>query len=516
MPLQEGQLVGPYQIISQLGQGGMATVFKAYHERLDRYVAIKVMHKAFQDDPSFQARFHREAKIVARLEHPNIVTVYDYNEHEGEPYLVMKYVEGKTLKRVLNEGTPALRQILHIVDSVGSALDYAHQQGVLHRDVKPSNIILDDNNMVYLTDFGLARIAGAGESTMSQDMILGTPQYISPEQAQGQGQVDSRTDIYSFGIVLYELIVGRVPFNADTPFAIVHDHIYSRLPLPSAANPEVPPEVESVLLKALAKKPNDRYSSAREMADAFRAAVVESGLQTLSAERREAAEESLAKLRREQDNNPTVIGDEPTGIKVFPVPPTPPAPNRAAKSLQLERQFDVGDIDLSQWKQKLGTGAKEGMNILGEIVTSVQEAIKEREEQITPEEKIRRKIKKREEERKGFIIHLVIFVMLNVMFWMMWLPNIGDAFPWPVFITFGWGAGMFSHWMDYSSKYGRGAERREREIEIEVEREMQRQYEAGYMEKSKRDRRMRLTEDGELEEVWDEESVQKRKRGRRR
>lgn len=519
MPLQEGQVIGPYQIVNQLGQGGMATVYKAYHERLDRYVAIKVMHKAFKDDVNFQARFQREAQIVARLEHPNIVTVYDYNDHEGEPYLVMKYVEGKTLKRVLNEGAPSLKEIIHIVDSVGNALDYAHKHGVLHRDVKPSNIILDENNLVYLTDFGLARIAGAGESTMSQDMILGTPQYISPEQAQGQGKVDSRSDIYSFGIVLYELVVGRVPFNADTPFAIVHDHIYSRLPMPSAANPEVPPEIESVLLKALAKNPDERYSSAREMADAFRAAVVESGLQTLSAEHREAAEESLAKLRSEGDNNPTVIGDEPTGIKPQLKPPTPPvpppSPATGKRSVTVERQFDVNDLDLSDLKKKFSTGAKQGVGIIGEIVTSVQEAIKERDENISPEEKIRRKIKKRQEERQGFIIHLVIYLLLNLMFWMMWLTSSPVGFPWPVFISLPWGVGMFAHWMEFNSKYGPGAEKREREIEREVEREMQRQYEQSYMEKPKRDRRVRLTEDGELQEVWDDETDQKLKRGKR-
>ncbi|MCB9452351.1 MAG: protein kinase [Anaerolineaceae bacterium] len=522
MPLHEGQAIGPYQIINQLGQGGMATVYKAYHARLDRYVAIKVMHKAFKDDSNFQARFQREAQIVARLEHANIVTVYDYNEYDGEPYLVMKYVEGKTLKRILNEGAPSLREVLHIVSSVGDALDYAHQHGVLHRDVKPSNIIVDANDSVYLTDFGLARIAGAGESTMSQDMILGTPQYISPEQAKGLGNVDSRTDIYSFGIVLYELVVGRVPFNADTPFAVVHDHIYSRLPLPSAANPEIPPEVERVLLKALAKNPDDRYSSAKEMADAFRAAVVESGLQTLSAERSQIAEASLAKLRSEMDNSPTVIGDEPTGIQVSvspPRPPVPPAPPRAPivmkKGAKVEHEFDIGDLDLGEWKQKLGSGAKQGVGIIGEIVTSVQEAIKEREENITPEEKIRRKIKKRQEERQGFIIHLVIYLGINLMFWAMWLTNSSGDFPWPAFISIPWGVGMLAHWMEYNNKYGPGAERREREIEMEVEREMRRQYEGDYLAKPKRDHRVRLTEDGELEEIWDEADDLEQKRGGR-
>ncbi|MBZ0278585.1 MAG: protein kinase, partial [Anaerolineae bacterium] len=471
MPLQEGQVVGPYQIVNQLGLGGMATVYKAYHARLDRYVAIKVMHRAFKDDPNFQARFQREAQIVARLEHPNIVTVYDYSEHDGEPYLVMKYVEGKTLKRVLNEGAPSLEQVLHIVESVGSALDYAHKHDVLHRDVKPSNIIIDANNMVYLTDFGLARIAGAGESTMSQDMILGTPQYISPEQAQSQGLVDSRTDIYSFGIVLYELLVGRVPFNADTPFAVVHDHIYSRLPMPSAANPEVPPEIERVLLKSLAKNPADRYATAKEMTDAFRAAVAASGIKALNPDRRQVAEESLAKIRPELDNSPTVIGDEPKAAsaepkaaprsanpRIPPMPPVPPIPSMSPTGKKLvtvkRRQGDQVDLELDMGNlgRKLGEGARQGAGILGEIVTSVQEAIKEREENTSPEEKIRRKIKKRQEERQGFIIHLVIYLIINLMFWSMWFAD-PNGFPWPVFISLPWGAGMFAHWTEYNTKY---------------------------------------------------------------
>ncbi len=273
MPFAIGENVGPYRIVQQLGQGGMATVFRAYHASLDRYVAIKVLHPAFTQDPTFQARFQREAKVVARLEHPNIVPVYDYAEHEGKPYLVMKFIQGETLKARMARGPVGVQAGLRIVDAVGSALAYAHRQGVLHRDIKPSNVLLSAEGPIYLADFGLARIAAAGESTLSSDMLLGTPQYISPEQARGDRDLDARTDIYSLGVVLYEMVVGQVPFNADTPFSIIHDHIYSPLPLPTKVNPLVPESVEQVLLKALAKDRSDRYPSVDDLVSAFRGSV---------------------------------------------------------------------------------------------------------------------------------------------------------------------------------------------------------------------------------------------------
>src|SRR5260221_4773047 len=264
-----GESVGPYRITEQLGQGGMATVYRAYHANLDRYVAIKVLHPAFKEDPTFLARFQREAQIVAKHEHPNIVPIYDYSEQNGEPYLVMKFIEGETLKARLGGEPLNLDETLGVMTAVGEALTYAHERGVLHRDVKPSNILLEKGVTPYLADFGLARMASAGESTLSQDMMLGTPQYISPEQAQGVQDLDGTTDGYSLGVVLYELVVGRVPFNADTPYAIVHDHIYSPLPLPTKVNPQVPPAVERVLLKTLAKDRADRYSTASDMVEAF-------------------------------------------------------------------------------------------------------------------------------------------------------------------------------------------------------------------------------------------------------
>ncbi|MFZ5912129.1 MAG: protein kinase domain-containing protein [Chloroflexota bacterium] len=278
MPFAVGENVGAYRILEQLGQGGMATVYKAYHAALDRYVALKVLHPAFHEDKTFTARFQREARVVAKLEHPSIVPVYDYAEHESRPYLVMKYIEGETLKSRLAQGPLDTGEINRVVEAVGLALAYAHKQGILHRDIKPSNVLIATDGQMYLADFGLARIAQAGESTLSTDSIMGTPQYISPEQARGDKDLDAGTDIYSFGVMLYEMVVGQVPFSADTPFSIIHDHIYTPLPLPRVVNPDVPESVERVLLKALAKDRNDRYADVAAMVTAFKEALSTTGI----------------------------------------------------------------------------------------------------------------------------------------------------------------------------------------------------------------------------------------------
>lgn len=300
MALTEGQVIGRYKIVSQIGFGGMATVYKAYHARLDRFVAIKMMHAAFQEDQNFHARFEREAQIVARLEHPHIIPIYDFAELEGQPYLVMKYVEGRTLKAALYQKALPLAEIVRIMSALAVALDYAHGQGVLHRDIKPSNIILsvpaDETQLPtpYLTDFGLARMAQLGDSTLSSDMLLGTPHYISPEQAMGSRELTPRTDLYSFAVVLYELLVGRVPFMSDTPFAVVHSHIYSPLPKPSTVHAEITPAVDAVLLKALAKDPEERYQTAIEMINAFSAALAESNMPELDPNRIYSAMQNTA------------------------------------------------------------------------------------------------------------------------------------------------------------------------------------------------------------------------------
>ncbi len=269
-----GEQVGPYKITAYIGQGGMATIYRAYQAALDRDVALKVIHPALKEDQAFLARLRREAQVVARMNHANIVDVYDYaiSEQDGTPYIVMRFIEGKTLKEVVQESQLTPHQILDIMRPVADALAYAHSHGVLHRDVKLSNIMLDKDGHVYLTDFGLARLTYKGESTLSHDMLIGSPQYISPEMAKGEA-IDARADIYSLGVVLFEMLAGRLPFQADTPYATVMAHINEPVPSARNLNPHIPPAVDQVLAKAMAKSPEQRYQSVAELMIALENAI---------------------------------------------------------------------------------------------------------------------------------------------------------------------------------------------------------------------------------------------------
>ena len=266
-----GQELGGYRIISQIGKGGMATVFKAYQPSLDRYVAIKVLPPYYaEQDETFLKRFRQEAKAIASLRHPNILIVLDYGELERTTYLVMEFVEAGTLGGQM--GKPmAPGQMAGIVGQVAGALHYAHQEGVVHRDIKPSNILLPKPNWPLLTDFGLAKIVGGTQLTQS-GTVAGTPAYMSPEQGRGE-RVDHRSDIYSLGIVLYEMATGVVPFQAETPMAVIVKHIIDPLPLPRSKTPELSEAIERVILRALAKDPDDRFQDVGQLAEALTAAV---------------------------------------------------------------------------------------------------------------------------------------------------------------------------------------------------------------------------------------------------
>lgn len=270
-----GQTLGQYRIIEPLGRGGMATVFKAFQPSLERYVAVKVLPPYYAHEEGFAERFVREARSVARLEHPHILPVYDFGQEDEFTYIAMKYVPAGTLKDLISGDAMPIEHAIEIIAQIGQALDYAHGQGIIHRDVKPSNVLMDRGEWALLMDFGLAKIVEGSVQLTASGVGVGTPAYMSPEQGQGR-PVDHRADIYSLGVVLYEMLTGRVPFDAETPMAVVIKHITEPLPLPHIVNPLIPEAVELVILKALAKNPADRYSSCGQMAEALQRALKES------------------------------------------------------------------------------------------------------------------------------------------------------------------------------------------------------------------------------------------------
>lgn len=271
-----GKTVGKYRIVARLGRGGMAEVYKAYQPGLDRYVGIKVLHAHLVDDKDFIGRFEREALAVAKLRHANIVQAVDF-DREGEMYfMAMEFIDGPTLKDELKARKAVgklytLKDVARIFTALCSAIDYAHARGMVHRDLKPANVMINQEGQVVLTDFGIARIIGATQYTQT-GALSGTPAYMSPEQGQGE-RGDTRSDIYSLGVMLYELVTGVVPFDGDTPFAVIMKHIGEPLPLPTKLNRELSEGVERVILKAMSKSPEDRYQTAGDMAKALRDAI---------------------------------------------------------------------------------------------------------------------------------------------------------------------------------------------------------------------------------------------------
>ncbi|MBE0683465.1 MAG: protein kinase [Anaerolineales bacterium] len=267
-----GRQFGPYQIIAPLGEGGMAAVYKAYQPAMERYVALKILPRTFADNPLFIARFKREAKLLAQLQHPHILPVFDYGQAEGYTYLVMPFVQSGTLTDSLTGKPLPLQRIRQVVTQIGEALSYAHARGLIHRDVKPSNVLIDESGNCLLADFGLAHVTEDSVNLTSSGTILGTPAYMSPEQGSGQ-KVDARSDLYSLGIIFYEMATGRVPYRAETPIAVIFKHIQDPLPPSRTLNPELPEAVELAIQKALAKSPQDRYQSADELIEALESAI---------------------------------------------------------------------------------------------------------------------------------------------------------------------------------------------------------------------------------------------------
>lgn len=267
---------GRYQLRDLLGEGGMASVHLAYDSVLDRQVAIKTLHTELGREQAFRERFRREAQSVAKLTHTNIVSVFDTGEDVLDgmttPYIVMEYVEGRPLGSVLDQdiaqyGAMPADKALRITADVLAALEISHEMGLVHRDIKPGNVMMTKRNVVKVMDFGIARAMQSGVTSMTQTgMVVGTPQYLSPEQALGRG-VDARSDLYSVGIMLFQLTTGRLPFEADSPLAIAYAHVQEQPVAPSSVNRSLPPAVDALVARALKKNPNERFPSAEAMRD---------------------------------------------------------------------------------------------------------------------------------------------------------------------------------------------------------------------------------------------------------
>src|SRR5947209_2660214 len=275
-----GRSLGRFRIVERIGSGGMATVFKAYQPTLDRYVAVKVLPAFHARDPIFLKRFTQEARSVAKLQHANIVPIHEFGEQDGITYIVMEYVEGGTLKDRLKQRALPGPEAVDFVIQAAEGLGCAHSHGIIHRDVKPANMLLRKDGHLLLSDFGIAKILEGTVNLTRVGTGIGTPQYMSPEQGTGQ-PVDRRSDIYSLGIVLYHALTGRVPFTADSPLSITVKHLNDPIPIENLRAKGVPQPIEQVLLKMTAKAPADRYQTTDELIDALTRALTASQL-TLS------------------------------------------------------------------------------------------------------------------------------------------------------------------------------------------------------------------------------------------
>jgi serine/threonine-protein kinase len=346
--------IGRYELRGELGRGGMATVYRAYDPGFGREVAVKVLPRELLHDPSFRARFEREARIIAALEHPAIVPVYDYGEESGQPYIVMRLMTGGSLSDRLRGGALALAEAVRILSALAPALDRAHAKGIIHRDLKPGNILFDGDDNPYLSDFGIARLAEA-KGAMTGTAIVGTPAYMSPEQAQGNKDLDSRSDIYALGTIVFQMLTGQLPFDADTPMGLVVKHITDPVPSIRQVRPDLPPTAEHLIGRAMAKQREARHESAAQLAAEL--AALQTGAPPPPAPPARAGGLAMTQIEAPPGAFPQMTGQPPAtgaaprpaynptalvtgaappgGIPASVVVPAPPAARRSSRSCLL-------------------------------------------------------------------------------------------------------------------------------------------------------------------------------------
>ena len=338
--------IGRYQIKNELGRGGMATVYQATDPNFERDVAIKVLPRAFLHDPQFRQRFEREAKTVAALEHAAIVPVYDFGEDDGQPYIVMRMMSGGDLAEKLKGGSLTYQEAAKITERLAAGLDAAHTKGIVHRDMKPGNILFDQYDNAYLSDFGIARLTH-GSHTLTGENIIGTPAYMSPEQVQGEKALDGRSDLYSLGIIFYQMLTGDTPYQATTPAKVMMMHILDPVPDLALVKPDLPAEISLWLQKSLAKEPDERFETAKDMEGALHAAAQGRSHHTLTTAPRTAIRETGAVVTQQQSQvQPPSYGAQPAVATPTPLPTPLPA-----KSKRNWLSFAIGGFIL------LGIGA---------------------------------------------------------------------------------------------------------------------------------------------------------------
>lgn len=330
--------VGRYEVMQELGQGGMAIVYLARDPYIKRQVAVKLLPRQFTFDPEFRGRFQREAEVIAALEHGSIVPVYDFGEHEDQPFIVMRYMSGGTLEDRLINGPLAISEIVTVFEHVGTAIDYAHSLGVIHRDIKPGNILFDSQGGVYLSDFGIAKIAEA-TAAFTGTGIIGTPAYMAPEQAQGE-KLDGRCDIYSLGVVLFQALSGELPFKANTPMGVAVAHITEPVPSLLARRADLPRGFEEVIRKTLDKDPARRYQTASELAQAIseaaKSAVDQTVLEPLDSTVIEPVDSTVFEAPQDE------VAISPPAVPVAVSSPSPVPPQPITRNYALPKFFGVG------------------------------------------------------------------------------------------------------------------------------------------------------------------------------